>query len=208
MMKKVTNLMEYKYILLKRAGDLKVSRGLIDEDADIEDVLLELECEWDEEYEHNDRGFVVRDNGKPYLNYCQGTFCVFMQRIEQGGKETLEVPTEDSPLHECILIEFTGTYETFYENGSLEITANFKNGVLDGRFIHYSTSFKKIREYVFLGGEKHGLATHYYPDGRLNSKTPWHQGMRDGDVLRYSKDLNQKITTYSYKEGKIYETSK
>jgi len=83
-----------------------------------------------------------------------------------------------------------------------------KNGFLDGRFIHYSASFKKIREYGFLGGEKHGLATLYYPDGRLRSTTPWYQGMRDGNVLRYSKDLNQKITTYSYKEGKIYEISK
>jgi antitoxin component YwqK of YwqJK toxin-antitoxin module len=111
-------------------------------------------------------------------------------------------------LHECILIEFTGTYEAFYANGSLELVADFKNGFLDGRFIHYSASFKKIREYGFLGGEKHGLATHYYPDERLSSKTPWYQGMRDGNVLRYSKDLNQKITTYSYKEGKIYEISK
>ena len=89
-----------------------------------------------------------------------------------------------------------------------ELVADFKNGFLDGRFIHYSASFKKIREFGFLGGEKHGLATHYYPDERLSSKTPWYQGMRDGNVLRYSKDLNQTITTYSYKEGKIYEISK
>ena len=207
-MKKVTNLMEYKHIRLKKEDALKVSRGLIDEDADVEDVQFEMECSWDEEYEHNDMGFVVRDNCKPYLNYCQGTFCVFVHRVEKEGKETLEVPTEDSPMHECILIEFTGTYEAFYANGSLELVADFKNGFLDGRFIHYSASFKKIREYGFLGGEKHGLATLYYPDGRLKSTTPWYQGMRDGNVLRYSKDLNQKITTYSYKEGKIYEISK
>ena len=46
-MKKVTSLIEYKNMLLKRAGDLRVSRGLIDEDADAEDVMFELECSWD-----------------------------------------------------------------------------------------------------------------------------------------------------------------
>ena len=150
----------------------------------------------------------MRKNAKPSLMYVQGKFCQFVQRIEKDGKETLEMPLKDTPLNQCILIEFTGTYEAFYENGSLELVADFKNGFLDGRFIHYSASFKKIREFGFLGGEKHGLATHYYPDGRLRSMTPWYQGMRDGNVLRYSKDLNQKITTYSYKEGKIYEISK
>ena len=43
-MKKVTNLMEYKHIRLKKEDALKVSRGLIDEDADVEDVQFELEC--------------------------------------------------------------------------------------------------------------------------------------------------------------------
>jgi antitoxin component YwqK of YwqJK toxin-antitoxin module len=150
----------------------------------------------------------MRKNAMPNLKYVQGKFCQFVQRIEKDGKETLEMPLKNTPLNQCILIEYTGTYEAFYESGSLELIADFKNGFLDGRFIHYSASFKKIREFRFLRGEKHGLATHYYPDERLNSKTPWYQGMRDGNVLRYSEDLNQKITTYSYKEGKIYEISK
>jgi len=207
-MKKVTNLMEYKHIRLKREGDLKVSRGLIDEDADVEDVQFEMECLFDEDADPYDMGFVMRKNATPYLLYAGGTFCQFMLRIKKGGKETLEVPTENSPLHECLLIEFTGTYEAFYKNGSLELIADFKNGLLDGRFINYSTSFQKIREYGFLGGKKHGLATLYYPDGRLISVTPWYQGMRDGDVLRYNGELNQKITTYSYKEGKLHAISK
>ena len=42
-MKKVTNLIDYKHMLLKREGELRVSRGLIDEDADAEDVMFELE---------------------------------------------------------------------------------------------------------------------------------------------------------------------
>ncbi|MDA9140527.1 hypothetical protein N9O22_01030 [Gammaproteobacteria bacterium] len=207
-MKKVTKLIDYKNMLLKRAGDLRVSRGLIDEDADAEDVMFELECSWDIEPEHLDLGFVMRKNATPDLIYLEGQFCQFVQRIEKDGKETLEIPEKDTPLHQCILVEYTGAYEAFYENGSLEITADFKDGFLDGRFIHYSTSFQKIREYGFWGGEKHGLATLYHPDGRLISVTPWYQGSRDGDVLRYNGELNQKITTYSYKEGKIYEISK
>ena len=33
-MNKITNLMEYKHVLLKKEGKLKKSRGLIDEEAD------------------------------------------------------------------------------------------------------------------------------------------------------------------------------
>ena len=207
-MKKVINLIHYKNMLLKRAGDFRVSRDLIDEDAYAEDVMFELECSWDIEPEHLDLGFVMRKNATTDLIYVEGKFCQFLQHIKKDGKETLEVPEKDTPLHQCILVEYTGEYKTFYENGSLEITADFKDGFLDGRFIHYSTAFQKIREYGFWGDEKHGLATLFYPDGRLKSVTPWYQGSRDGDVLRYNGELNQKITTYSYKEGKLYAKSK
>ena len=107
-------------------------------------------------------------------------------------------------------MEYTGTYEAFYDNGSLELSAQFKNGLLHGKFIHFNTAFKKIREYNFYEGEKHGFGTLYIKDGtgRLASVTPWCHGLRDGEVLRYTEDEIQKITKFSYKGGKLYEISK
>ena len=209
-MKKVTKLIDYKNMLLKREGDLKVSRGLIDEEADAEDVMFELEGLWDIEPDHDDLGFVMRINAKPNLMYVQGKFCQFVQRIEKDGKETLEVPSKDTPLHRCILVEYTGTYEAFYNNGSLELSAEFKNGLLHGKFIHFNTAFKTIREYGFFEGKKHGLGTLYIKDGtgRLASVTPWCLDLRDGEVLRYTAEEIQKITTFSYKGGKLHEISK
>ena len=209
-MKKVTNLIAYKNMLLKRESDLRVSRGLIDADADAEDVMFELEGLWDIEPDHDDLGFVMRNNAKPELVYAQDKFCQFVQRIKKDGKETLEVPGKNIPLHQCILIEYTGTYEAFYDNGSLELSAEFKDGLLHGKFIHFNTAFKKIREYNFYEGEKHGLGTLYIKDGtgRLASVTPWCHGLREGEVLRYTAEEIQKITTFSYKGGKLYEISK
>jgi len=209
-MKKVTNLIDYKHILLKREGDLRASRGLIDEEADAEDVMFELEGLWDIEPDHGDLGFVMRNNAKPELVYVQDKFCQFVQCIKKDGKETLEVPDKNIPLNQCILIEYTGTYEAFYNNGSLELSAEFKDGLLHGKFIHFNTAFKKIREYNFYEGEKHGLGTLYIKDGtgRLASVTPWCHGLREGKVLRYTAEEIQKITTFSYKGGKLYEISK
>jgi hypothetical protein len=195
-MKKVTNLIDYKHILLKREGDLRASRGLIDEEADAEDAMFELEGLWDIEPDHGDLGFVMRNNAKPELVYVQDKFCQFVQCIKKDGKETLEVPDKNTPLNQCILIEYTGTYEAFYNNGSLELSAEFKDGLLHGKFIHFNTAFKKIREYNFYEGEKHGLGTLYIKDGtgRLASVTPWCHGLREGKVLRYTADEIQKIT--------------
>ena len=83
-MKKVTKLNDYKNMLFKR-GDLKVSRGLIDEDAYAEDVMFELECSWDIEPEHLDLGFVMRKNATPALIYVEGQFYQFVQRMEKDG---------------------------------------------------------------------------------------------------------------------------
>ena len=66
-MKKVTNLESYKHILLKREGDLKASKGLIDEDADYEDALFDCENYWDSRLDHGNLGFVQRQNSKPEL---------------------------------------------------------------------------------------------------------------------------------------------
>jgi len=144
-------------------------------------------------------------------------------RIKKDGKEYFELPTENTLLSQCVFIEYSGTYEAFYENGSLELSAEIKKGLLDGKFIHFSDSFQKaldgkcihfpdlfqkVREFSFLAGERHGLTTIYYPDGRLKSKTCWHQGIREGLVFRYSDDLTQKLKIYFYKEGKLYEISK
>jgi len=209
-MKKVTNLMQYKHIRLKREGDLKVSSGLIDVDADAEDVMFEWECLWDEEPDHRDLGLVMRKNAKPNLMYVQGKFCQFVQRIDKDGKETLEVPSKITSPHQCILVEYTGTYETFYQNGSLELIAEFKNGLLDGRFIHFNTAFKTIRDYGFFEGEKHGLCAIYSKDGsgRLSSMTSWRHGLRDGEAVRYNAEEIQKLTSFSYIGGKLHEISK
>ena len=82
-MNKITNLMEYKHALLKKEGKLKKSRGLIDEEADIEDITFELEGLWDIEPDHGDLGFVMRNNAKPELVYVQDKFCQFVQCIKK-----------------------------------------------------------------------------------------------------------------------------
>ena len=48
-MKKVTKLIDYKNMLLKREGDLRVSRGLIDPDADAESESFEAEGHTEQE---------------------------------------------------------------------------------------------------------------------------------------------------------------
>ena len=207
-MQKVIYLKEYKQKLINREKALKMKKGLIDEEANYEDIRFELECEWDKEFDHRNLGFVLRENSKLDLFYLNGKFCRYMDLKLIDNKEILREPSNETPINKCIVVEFTGTYETYHEDGSIEISADFKNGLLHGRFIHFLSSFHKWREYNFLAGKKHGKATYFYPDGRLNSLTYWHEDKRDGDVLRFTDQADQKVTTYSYKKGKLNEISK
>ena len=207
-MQKVIYLKEYKQKLIDREKALEKKKDLIDEDANYEDIRFELECEWDKEFDHRNLGFVLRENSKLDLFYLNGKFCRYMDLKLIDDKEILREPSNETPTNKCIVVEFTGTYETYHEDGSIEISADFNNGLLHGRFIHFLSNFHKWREYNFIAGKKHGKATHFYPDGRINSLTYWHQDNRDGDVLRFTDEADQKVTTYSYKEGKLNEISK
>jgi antitoxin component YwqK of YwqJK toxin-antitoxin module len=207
-MQKVIYLKEYKQKLIDHEKALKVNKSLIDEEANYEDIRFELECEWDKEFDHRNLGFVLRENSKLDLFYLNGKFCRYMDLKLIDGKEILREPSNETPTNKSIVVEFTGTYETYHEDGSIEISADFNNGLLHGRFIHFLSNFHKWREYNFIAGKKHGKATHFYPDGRINSLTYWHQDKRDGDVLRFTDEADQKVTTYSYKEGKLNEISK
>ncbi len=201
-MQRVIYLKEYKQKLINR------EKGLIDEEANYEDIRFELECEFDKELYHRDLGFVLRENSNPDLFYLNGKFCRYMDLKVIDDKEILLEPSKKTPINKCIVIEFTGTYKSFHEDGSIEINADFKNGLLDGKFIHFLSNFHKWREYNFLAGKKHGKATYYYPDGRLNSLTYWHEDKRDGDVLRFTDEADQKVITYSYTRGKLNDISK
>ena len=184
-MQKVIYLKEYKQKLIDREKALEMKKDLIDEEANYEDIRFELECEWDKEFDHRNLGFVLRENSKLDLFYLNGKFCRYMDLKLIDNKEILREPSNETPINKCIVVEFTGTYETYHEDGSIE-----------------------WREYNFLAGKKHGKATYFYPDGRLNSLTYWHEDKRDGDVLRFTDQADQKVTTYSYKKGKLNEISK
>ena len=61
-MQKVIYLKEYKQKLIDREKALEMKKGLIDEEANYEDIRFELECEWDKEFDHRNLGFVLRKN--------------------------------------------------------------------------------------------------------------------------------------------------
>ena len=207
-MQKIIYLKKYKQKIVDREKAFKKEKDLIDVEANYEDIRFELECEWDKDLDHRNLGFVLRENSKPDLFYLNGKFCRYMHLKIIDGNEITQEPSKKTPTDKYIAIEFTGTYETYHEDGSIEISAGFKNGLLHGKFIHFQGNFHKWREYNFFAGKKHGKATYFYPNGRLNSLTYWRHHKRNGDVLRFTDEADQKVTTYSYKRGKLNEISK
>ena len=141
-MQKVIYLKEYKQKLIDREKALEIKKGLIDEEANYEDIRFELECEWDKEFDHRNLGFVLRENSKLDLFYLNGKFCRYMDLKLIDNKEILREPSNETPINKCIVVEFTGTYETYHEDGSIEISADFKNGLALVRIGDFSTGIK------------------------------------------------------------------
>jgi hypothetical protein len=118
---------------------------------------------WDIEPDHDDLGFVMRKNAKP-ICVCAGISFVNLSNALKKMAKKLRGALKDTPLHQCILIEYTGTYEAFYDNGSLELVLILKMGFCMASLFISTLHLKKLESMAFYEGEKHGLGTLYIKD--------------------------------------------
>ena len=96
-MQKIIYLKEFKLKIVDREKALKKEKGLIDEEANYEDIMFELECEWDKDLDHRNLGFVLRENSKPDLFYLNGKFCRYMHLKLFDGNEITQEPSKKTP---------------------------------------------------------------------------------------------------------------
>ncbi len=85
-----------------------------------------------------------------------------------------------------------GENKWFYEDGTLQLQANYNMGVLDGVFIRYHENGKKELEEHFENGLREGSSNTYYPNGNIKTEAIFKQDTLQGIYYiyhRYTKSL-------------------
>lgn len=74
--------------------------------------------------------------------------------------------------------------EVFYENGKLEYTGEFKNGVENGEWVYYYQNGNiKAREY-WKNGVESGTWKEYHPDGKLAREIIYKDGVIKETIVK------------------------
>ena len=154
---------------------------------------------------HQDRGFILRNSGWPFLSYSDDCFSHLVEPKEDEGFVYL-TPVKPGEIPKVrFLVSFTGIYETFYDDGTPNSTIEMVDGLLHGESLHFDRNSNLISNYQFSKGLKHGIAKTYYPGKLIKSVTPWVGNKRHGKVLRHRKNGDTQI--YTYKHGVLVEKS-
>jgi antitoxin component YwqK of YwqJK toxin-antitoxin module len=122
---------------------------------------------------------------KIYLFFLLFYFAASAQYTEQGAHDSNGLKTD--------------AWDTFFENGTLFSTSNFKKGTLHGNsFSNYPDgSLRSTSNYK--KGSFHGEMINYYSTGNLKSVEPYKNGVLEGTSLTYfTSGTMESVEEYKY----------
>lgn len=108
-------------------------------------------------------------------------------------KEIITLSEIDSSLE--------GSYQSFYQNGSLETKGYYANNQSDSLWIFYFENGRKKAEGKFKDGEQEGDWTYYFENGNEKAKGKFKDNIRHGYWSFYFENGNEKSSGI-YFEGK------
>lgn len=79
--------------------------------------------------------------------------------------------------------------------------ANFEDGQLNGTWKVFDSKNRKVSEWEFDHGERHGKSVWYFPNGQKRREVDYRQGQLDGDVLEWGPDYKL-ATREKYVDGR------
>ena len=101
-----------------------------------------------------------------FLASCSAEEVDFAIIQERNGIAYL--PNETEP--------FSGKATSYYENGQLELEANYKNGELHGLVRNWYENGQLKFEANYENGELHGLVRNWYENGQLEFEANYKNG--------------------------------
>ena len=99
--------------------------------------------------------------------------------------------------------ERDGLTEQFYnDTGKLRVSANYKNGVLDGKFKAYYPNGNLQGEVNYVNGEMNGDFKEYHENKNIRLSGSYKNSLQDGEWKSYLEDGTLE-TIVNYKDGEL-----
>jgi len=121
---------------------------------------------------------------KPEIPIVDGT-CVLKSNY-QSGKKSTEMPINKG--------SFEGAYLRYFEDGSIQYSANYYYNELEGESITYSKPGVLLEKLNYKRGLKHGKCEYFDNDGKLKRVVSYYYGEKYGDEVHYNTDGTVKET--------------
>ncbi|OHD19685.1 MAG: hypothetical protein A2086_01685 [Spirochaetes bacterium GWD1_27_9] len=95
---------------------------------------------------------------------------------------------------------FHGKYQSYYDNGQLQLNCTYNNGLEDGKYTQYYENGQIQVDATFKKGEMEGKYTFYFDNGNKYLEAFYKDSKEDGDQFMYSLegDLQLKL---DFKQG-------
>jgi len=97
----------------------------------------------------------------------------------EGAWQRIHAASESSLFQTAPYKEYKGPFLS---------QANFKDGLLEGKWVIADAEQRKVSEISFSGGERHGDSVWFYPNGSLMMKITYDRGRVHGDVVKWGPD--------------------
>ena len=101
-----------------------------------------------------------------------------------------------------------GLKKDFFENGKVERTAYYKEGLPDGSHKQFNEEGKVIVDISYKEGKNNGTWTYYFDDGKIANIQNWNKGLKNGEFKTMDNKgliLKQEFYKKGQPEGKHIE---
>jgi antitoxin component YwqK of YwqJK toxin-antitoxin module len=145
---------------------------------------------------------VIRDASDNYVNH--GSWRMWDQegnmiakgQYDQGNRggswTAWYAKTDNKTFQQAPYKEFVGPFTS---------NANFRGGELDGSWTVYDGKKRKIIEFSYANGVRHGVCSKYYSNGRKMDQVEYKNGELDGVYRQWSADGHM-VTDDVYEDGR------
>lgn len=95
---------------------------------------------------------------------------------------------------------FTGTYEAFYDDGTLRETGSLEKGMVSGVTTKYYSNGNKAFERSYLKSSAHGDSKEYYSNGKVKQEGTFLNGKEDG-IWSFYYETGEKQADITFDNG-------